>query len=78
MAQSSAKRTAKDNAQLLQILRYGFLLVQLVHVALRFGLNHSTATGWHVVGYAVNTVGSWWVYRQLSGMPDLSQAGLTQ
>ena len=82
MARAASKKQAAQNAQMLRILTYGFLVTNSVHLLLVFGLFRKTsASTGAVVKYALTEAVAAGLAIGLRGMAkqgdDLSQSGLT-
>lgn len=82
MARAASKKQAAQNAQMLRILTYGFLVTNSVHLLLVFGLFRKTsASTGAAVKYALTEAVAAGLAIGLRGMAkqgdDLSQSGLT-
>jgi pheromone shutdown protein TraB len=82
MARAASKKQAAQNARIIQILTYGFLITNLIHLLLVFGVfRKSSATFGALFKYVVTEGIAGALGLTLRGMAkqgdDLGQAGLT-
>lgn len=82
MARAASKKQAAQNAQIVKILMYGFLITNAVHLLFVFGLfRKSSGTFGALIKYLFTEIIAGGLALVLRGMAkqgdDLSQAGLT-